>query len=293
MVWGMAWAPAPIGARTRLGAVELTVSDLDRSVAFYRDALGLRLQRREDPVAAMGAGAEDLLVLHELPGARPSGRHAGLFHLALLHPSRLELARALGRLAAAGARLDGASDHGVSEALYLADPDGNGIELYADRPREQWPPADVAAGERVRMFVEPLDLAALASLAEGEPVPGHADPGLVMGHMHLHVSDLAAAAWFYTAVVGFEVMAGLPGAAFLATGGYHHHLGVNTWRGEGIAPAPADAVGLRRWTLVLEGAQELSALADRAQAAGAEVDERGGDLTLRDPSGNALTAEVA
>jgi catechol 2,3-dioxygenase len=256
---------ALLPATLRLGAVHLTVSDLDRSVAFYQDALGLRQQRREDPVAALGAGGEELVVLHEEPGARPAGRHAGLYHYALLFPSREELARAVGRLAATRTPLDGASDHGVSEAIYLSDPDGNGIELYADRPREAWPPAP--PGERIGMYTRALDLDDLLATTAGEQPVRHAGDGLRMGHVHLHVGDLEAARAFYVDVLGFEVMASLPSALFLAAGGYHHHLGANTWRGEGVGPAPAGTVGLREWTLVLEP-DALAAIRARLSAAG-------------------------
>jgi catechol 2,3-dioxygenase len=256
---------ALLPATLRLGAVHLTVSDLDRSVAFYQDALGLRQQRREDPVAALGAGGEELVVLHEEPGARPAGRHAGLYHYALLFPSREELARAVGRLAATRTPLDGASDHGVSEAIYLSDPDGNGIELYADRPREAWPPAP--PGERIGMYTRALDLDDLLATTAGEQPVRHAGDGLRMGHVHLHVGDLEAARTFYVDVLGFEVMASLPSALFLAAGGYHHHLGANTWRGEGVGPAPAGTVGLREWTLVLEP-DALAVLRARLSAAG-------------------------
>ncbi len=267
---------AVLPATLRLGAVHLTVTDLDRSVGFYQDSLGLRLQRREDPVAALGAGEEDLVVLHEEPGARPAGRHAGLFHYALLHPSREELARAVQRLALTRAPISGASDHGVSEAIYLADPDGHGIELYADRPRDAWPPA--TAGERVGMFTRALDMEALLATApDGEP-PRHAGPGLRMGHVHLHVGDVDAARAFYAGRFGFELMATYPGALFLAAGGYHHHLGVNTWRGEGVGPAPAGTVGLREWTIVVDGAA-LAGLRDRLGAA------IGDDDVVADPWG--------
>jgi catechol 2,3-dioxygenase len=252
-------------ATLRLGPVQLTVTDLDRSVGFYQDSLGLRLHRREDPVAALGAGEDDLVVLHEEPGARPAGRHAGLFHFALLYPSRDELAHAVQRLALTRTSISGASDHGVSEAIYLRDPDGNGIELYADRPREAWPPAD--AGERVGMYTRALDLDDLLATIAGEEPVGHAGEGLRMGHMHLHVGDLDAARAFYVDVIGFEVMASMPSALFLAAGGYHHHLGANTWRGEGVGPAPAGTVGLREWTLVLEP-DALAALRARLAAAG-------------------------
>jgi catechol 2,3-dioxygenase len=258
-------SPAVLPDTLRLGAVHLTVSDLDRSVAFYQDALGLRQHRREDPVAALGAGGEDLVVLHEEPGARPAGRHAGLFHFALLFPSREELARAVQRLAVARTPLEGASDHGVSEAIYLSDPDGNGIELYADRPREAWPPAP--AGERVGMYTRALDLDDLLATIAGEQSVRQAGEGLRMGHVHLHVGDLDVARAFYVDTVGFEVMASLPSALFLAAGGYHHHLGTNTWRGEGVGPAPAGTVGLREWTIVLDP-DALAALGDRLTAAG-------------------------
>jgi catechol 2,3-dioxygenase len=273
-----ATSPAVLPATLRLGAVHLTVSDLDRSVAFYQDALGLRLHRREEPVAALGAGGEDLVVLHEEPGARPAGRHAGLYHYALLFPSREELARAVQRLAVTRMPIDGASDHGVSEAIYLSDPDGNGIELYADRPRDAWPPP--APGERVGMFTRALDLDdLLGTIAEEDPVR-QAGEGLRMGHVHLHVGDLDAARAFYVDVIGFEAMASLPSALFLAAGGYHHHLGANTWRGQGVGPAPAGTVGLREWTMVL-APDALAALRARLAAAGLGD---GGDV-VADPWG--------
>jgi len=256
---------AVLPATLRLGAVHLTVSDLDRSVAFYQDALGLRQHRREGAVAALGAGGEELVVLHEEPGARPPGRHAGLYHYALLFPSREELVRAVKRLAVSRTPIDGASDHGVSEAIYLSDPDGNGIELYADRPREAWPSAP--PGERVGMYTRALDLDDLLATIAGEETVRHAGEGLRMGHVHLHVGDLDAARAFYVDLIGLEVMTSMPSALFLAAGGYHHHLGANTWRGEGVGPAPAGTVGLREWTLVLEP-DALAALRARLAAAG-------------------------
>ena len=272
---GAAAAPA-LPATLRLGAVHITVTDLDRSVGFYQDALGLRQHRREDGVAALGAGGEDLLVLHEEPGARPAGRHAGLYHFALLFPSREELARAVQRLALTRTPISGASDHGVSEAIYLPDPDGNGIELYADRPRDAWPPPS-GPDERVGMFTRALDVHALLATIEGEAPVQHAGDGLRMGHMHLHVGDLDAARAFYVDRLGFEVMTAYPGALFLAAGGYHHHLGVNTWRGEGVGPAPAGAVGLREWTILLEPG-DLAAVRARL---GADVVEDPSGIRLR------------
>src|SRR5215217_1591462 len=204
-------------AKLRLGPVALTVSDLDRSVGFYQDALGLQMARHDGAVAALGAGAEDLVVLHEQPGARRAGRHAGLYHYALLYPDRTELARALARLAATRTPIDGAADHGVSEAIYLSDPDGNGIELYADRPRAAWPPP--SAGERIGMFTRALDVHGLLGTVMDTALPRHAGAGLRMGHVHLHVGDLEAARPFYVGVLGFEQMTTYPGALFLAAGG--------------------------------------------------------------------------
>jgi catechol 2,3-dioxygenase len=271
---------------THLGAVELTVTSLDRAIAFYQDAIGLRLQRREDPVAAMGAGGEELVVLHEEPGARPPARHAGLYHFALLFPTREELARAVLRVAQARVPIDGASDHGTHEALYLHDPDGNGIELAADFPRERWPdlsgPGGYGAGPA------PLDVDDLLATVAGEPPAPRAAEGLRMGHVHLHVGDLEAATRFYRDGLGFEVVTDLGTAVFVAAGGYHHHVGFNVWRGRGVGPAPADAVGLRHWTLHVAGEDELDAVRARLSELGVATEERAGGVLARDPSGIAV-----
>jgi catechol 2,3-dioxygenase len=266
---------------TRLGAVHLTVTDLDRSVAFYQDALGLRLHRREDPVAAMGAGGEHLVVLVEEQTARRAGRHAGLYHYALLMPSREELARALQRLAVTRTPIEGASDHGISEAIYLPDPDGNGIELAADRPRAAWPKLETLGRPH------PLDLyGLLGTLGDAEPVR-HADPGTTVGHVHLHVNDIAAARRFYEEVVGFHAETAMSNAVFVSAGGYHHHLGFNTWRGTGIPGAPPreTVAGLRHWTIVLDGDAELAAARARLEAAGVGIAESPEGLLVHDPAG--------
>ena len=282
---------AALAPRTRPGAVHLTVTDLDRSVGFYQDRIGLQLHSRGDSSAAMGAGGEDLVVLEEDPQARPAGRHAGLYHFALLHPSREELASALQRLMITRTPMQGASDHGVSEALYLPDPDENGIELYADRPRERWPAP--GPGGKVALFTEPLDVEDLLRAAPSPEPPRHAGPGLRLGHVHLHVADVPEALRFYRDVIGFEPMAEMPGAAFVAAGGYHHHLGLNNWRGQGVPPAPADAVGLRFWTLLLDGQDELARARERIDAAGVPTEERDEGVLVRDPSGTAVVLAPA
>jgi catechol 2,3-dioxygenase len=266
---------------TRLGAVHLTVTDLDRSVAFYQDAIGLRLHRRDDPVAAMGAGGEDLVVLVEEQRARRAGRHAGLYHFALLMPSREELARALQRLAVTRTPIEGASDHGISEAIYLPDPDGNGIELAADRPRAAWPKLENLGRPN------PLDLyGLLGALGDAEPVR-HADAGTTVGHIHLHVSDIADARRFYEEVVGFHAETAMANAVFVSVAGYHHHLGFNTWRGTGIPAAPPveTVAGLRHWTILVDGDAELAAARGRLEAAGVEIAERPDGLLVHDPAG--------
>jgi len=266
-------------ATLRVGPVELTVTDLDRSVSFYENSIGLRLHDRADGRATMGTGDADLLVLVEDPDARRAGRHSGLYHFALLHPSRHELARAAYRLAATRTRISGASDHGISEAIYLPDPDDNGIELAADRGREHW--GDLRDPTTIG-GPQPLDLAGLMSLVEDEEPQPHVSPDTVVGHVHLHVGDIDRGLAFYRDVIGFEVMTLLDSAAFVAAGGYHHHLGFNVWRGQGAPPVPAGVVGLRHWTIVIPAA-DAAALRERVVAAGAPYEETPEGLLVRDP----------
>jgi len=276
-------APARLPATLRLGAVHLTVTDLAASVRWYEQALGLRVHDREASVAELGDGVETVVVLHEDPAARPPGRHAGLYHYALLYPTRAELARAVLRLAATGTPIDGASDHRTHEAIYLPDPDGNGIELAADRPRDEWPP-DLG----YQSGPQPLDFTALLDTAEGERPAAQVGEGLRMGHLHLHVGDVAEGIRFYADVLGFETRANLGTAAFVSAGGYHHHLGCNVWRGEGVGAPPAGTVGLRHWTVQLATAADVDAVASRAAAAGHAVDPYEGGVMVRDPWDNAV-----
>jgi catechol 2,3-dioxygenase len=269
----------------RLGAVHLTVTDLDRSIRFYEESIGLRLARRSDGEAALGAGGEDLLALVEEPSARPAGRHAGLYHFALLHPSRHELARAAQRLIATHTPVSGASDHKISEAIYLPDPDGNGIELAVDRSREHW--GDLSDPTALGGPM-PLDMVSLMAMVEGEEALPHVSAELRMGHLHLHVGDVDEALSFWRDLIGFEVMTRFPSAAFIAAGGYHHHLGLNTWRGEGVPPMPAGAVGMRHWTLVLDSPEEVAEVGARLKAAGAPVDERPDGFLSSDPWNNSV-----
>ena len=231
-----------------IGQVSLTVRDLDRSVLFYRDVLGLLESERAGRTSWLGpAGGRALLELHEDTGAIPKpSRSSGLYHFAILVPSRAALGRSLRRLADRRWPMTGASDHLVSEALYLNDPDGLGIEIYRDRPRDEWP----MRNGQLLMATDPLDLQSLVDERGAEMPWSGLDPGTVMGHVHLHVPHLDAAEAFYCGRVGFEpTVRGYPGALFAAAGGYHHHLGMNTWAGVGAPPPPEHAVGLRSFTV--------------------------------------------
>jgi catechol 2,3-dioxygenase len=266
-------APA-LPATLRLGAVDLTVADLDRAVAWYQRALGLRVHAHDATTAELGDGNETVVVLHEDPQARPAGRHAGLYHYALLYPSREELARAVLRLAVTRTPIQGASDHRTHEAIYLPDADGNGIELAADRPRDEWPKDLGYAGGPA-----PLDLDSLLATVAGEEPRDHVGEGLRMGHMHLHVGDIDRALAFYRDVLGFEEQANLGSAAFVSAGGYHHHLGINVWNGRGVGPPPEHTVGLRRWTVQLPTAADVDEVRARVDAA----EPVPGGFLVRDP----------
>lgn len=276
---------ATLPAALRLGRVELTVSDLDRSVAWYQRALGLRVHTREATAAELGDGREAVIALVEDPLAHRAGRHAGLYHYALLYPSREELARAALRLGATRTAIQGASDHGTHEAIYLPDPDGNGIELAADRPREQWPtPEEEFGGGGPR----PLDLESLMSTVPGQSPPAHVVDGLRVGHVHLHVGDIERGLAFYRDAIGFEVWAALPSAAFLSAGGYHHHLGFNTWQGAGVGPAPEHTAGLRHWTVELPTPEDVELVRARVQAAGVAHERVDSGFEVKDPWGTTV-----
>jgi catechol 2,3-dioxygenase len=277
-----------------MGAVSLTVSDIGRSRAFYETAIGLSPREREDGGLAFGvpAGADLVTLYGDASAPRLNRRATGLYHLAILFESRLDLAHALARLADARWSLDGVSDHLVSEALYLSDPDGNGIELYRDRPRAEWS----YAGGQLQMATLPLDLRGLAGelSAVNKPQPS-VPPGTTIGHVHLQVADIADAEAFYHGVLGFDVTTrGYPGALFVSAGGYHHHIGLNTWHSRGASAPPAGAVGLDSYEVVFEDQRELDAALRAVRAAGlrmqpAPVGRTGDAGTLvRDPSGNAV-----
>ena len=263
---------------TRLGRVQLQVADLTRSVRYYRDVVGLRVLTNAAGTASMGAqgGTDVLLELVELPGAAPvppRGR-LGLFHVAILLPDRAALGRFLSHLADIDEHA-GMSDHLVSEALYLTDPDGIGLEIYADRPRAQW----TVRGQELAMATEPLDVRSVLAAAHGEPWTG-APIGTRIGHVHLHVGDLVQGAAFYHEALGFDkTVWQYPGALFLAAGGYHHHLGTNTWA-RGAEPARATEARMLSWEILVPSALDLHALRDNLVATGVVMDIDGSEHAL-------------
>jgi catechol 2,3-dioxygenase len=278
-----------IDPRTGVGVVALTVRDLPGVRDFYERVVGLEALGAADAGSVvLGAGEVALVELVEDRGAPPRPpRTTGLFHLAILVPDRAELARSLRRLIAARCALQGAADHLVSEALYLSDPEGNGIEIYRDRPPDEWR----RDGDELRMATLPLDIDDLIVASPDQRPAGSLADGTVMGHVHLNVADLTAGERFYADLLGFDVTArGYPGALFLSAGGYHHHIGLNVWRGRGAPPPPPGALGLRSFDLVLPGAEQVAAVVERLRAGGAQVE---GDATVRDPTGNVLRLVAA
>jgi catechol 2,3-dioxygenase len=270
---------------THIGKVRLRVADIDDLTAFYERVVGLGAAERDGDVVRLGPeGGEPLIELVSAPGAPAAPSFStGLFHLAILVPDRVELARSLHRVASTGWRLTGASDHLVSEALYLRDPEGSGIEIYRDRPREEW---NRDNGE-LRMATLPLDLqGVLDELGDAGEATSGMPAATTMGHVHLQVADIPAAEGFYNGALGLDVMVrSYPGALFLAAGGYHHHLGLNTWQSQGAPPPPEGALGLDRYELVLPDASDVDAAAERLGESGDPVRVEEGVLAT-DPSGN-------
>ena len=273
-------------AATSVGAVTLQVADLERSLEFYCTALGLAELGRDGGVAVLGTGARPLVELRERRGARPAGRgRLGLFHFAILLPDRPALGRFVHHLADLGVHA-GAGDHLVSEAFYLTDPDGLGIEVYADRPRESWR----RNGRELMMATDPVDVPEVVAAGGGVAWTGMPE-GTTMGHVHLHVGDLERASRFYSEALGLDrTVWSYPGALFLAAGGYHHHLGTNVWAGSSARTPEADQAQLLEWTLELPDAGSIRSAAASLAAAGfaAEIDTAGGTVRSRDPWGTPL-----
>ncbi|HEX4681224.1 MAG TPA: VOC family protein [Gemmatimonadaceae bacterium] len=291
----LSYGIAPPGYRlpdaAHIGRVRLQVADIERSIAYYETVIGLRVLGRSGAVAGLAAHGDDrvLVELHEKAGVKPVARrgHIGLYHFAILLPDRASLGRFVAHLGEIGAYA-GMSDHFVSEAVYLTDPDGLGIEVYADRPRSEWR----VEGRQLSMTTIPLDVPDLVASAHGEPWIG-APAGTVIGHVHLYVRDLDDAESFYHRGLGLDkVVWNYPGALFMSAGGYHHHLGTNTWASGAPLASDADA-RLLEWELVLPGSTDVGGAAASLEAAGHVVETDAGDVTVRDPWGITLRLVAA
>lgn len=283
MTFGIAPPGYRLPAAASVGRVRLQVSNLTRSIGYYQHILGMRVLSRTATTAELGSeGGERVLVeLHERPGARPVPRRGtvGLYHFALLLPDRPSLGRFLGHLATTGVHV-GMADHLVSEALYLSDPDGLGIEVYRDRPRETW---TMGPHRQLDMASDPLDAEGVVADAGDEPWTGQ-PAGTVMGHVHLHVGDLPAAEAFYHRALGFDKTTWTyPGALFMSAGGYHHHLGTNTWSSG--APSAEDQARLLSWDLEVPTAADATAAAESLMAAGHHAHAAGTSWEAADPWG--------
>lgn len=276
-----------LSPETHTGLVTIAVSSLDRSLEYYQQSLGFQVLEQGAQAALLGAGDTALLALVEQEQAQPQPPHTtGLYHFAILVPSREDLAYVVLHLAQTRTPVDGMADHLVSEAFYLSDPDGNGIEIYRDRPRSEWPMKE----NEIQMANAPIDVDALLAEAQSQNRPWSGLPaGTRLGHMHLRVADIQKAEEFYHDLLGFDIMQRWRGALFVSAGGYHHHIGLNTWESQGAPPPPSNAVGLRFYTLQLPNDAEIERLYERLQTTNYLV-ERSDDhtLVLRDPFGNGL-----
>lgn len=275
-------------APLRIGKVRLNVRDLQKVSAFYQDALGLSPADSEPNRIMLGAGPEPLIELVQRPGLPPRDPSStGLFHTAFLLPERADLGRWLAHVRKRGIRLQGASDHNVSEAIYLSDPEGNGIEVYADRPEADWRSQDGG----IVMATDPLDTDSLLKPATG-PLWAGAPKGTVVGHMHLQVGDLAAAEAFWQDILGFDLTSRYPGASFFGSGGYHHQVAANIWNSRGAAARQDETAGLTGFELVARNHEARDAIAARAEASGYLVSREAGTVILRDPWNIRITLKV-
>ncbi|HEY4303075.1 MAG TPA: VOC family protein [Gemmatimonadaceae bacterium] len=291
----MDYGIAPAGYRlpdaTRLGRVRLQIADLDRSVAYYETVIGLRILERSNGVATLAPHDDDHVIveLREKKGVRAVNRRGniGLYHFAILLPDRASLGRFVKHLSNVGAYA-GMSDHFVSEAVYLTDPDGLGIEVYADRPRSSWKTED----RQLAMTTIPLDVDDLVASAANQPWSGM-PAGTVLGHVHLYVRDIADAERFYHSGVGFDkIVWSYPGALFLSAGGYHHHLGTNTWA-SGAPLSTDDDARLIEWEIVVPTEEDVHEAADAIAGAGFETNRDGNEVAARDPWGTQLRLVAA
>jgi catechol 2,3-dioxygenase len=279
-----------IDAATDIGLLSLTVADLERSLAFYTRAIGFTAIEQAPDRALLGAGGAVLLELIERPGAAEwPGYATGLYHFAILVPTREALGKWLRHWLNLGLPMPGQGDHLVSEALYLNDPDGNGIEVYRDRPRSEW----TWDGGMVRMATDPVDIRGVLAAGDRDGVPFAGLPaGTRIGHMHLQVSDIPTTRAFYHDVLGFDVVAEMPTALFMSAGGYHHHIGANIWHSRGQGPAPDGVAGLRYFTITLPTEAARDMVLARLTGAGSAIERTPAGVVIHDPSQNRILLQV-
>jgi catechol 2,3-dioxygenase len=280
----------PIHSSTRLGAVDFTVADLARSVDFYTRVIGFSLLDKNEQRAILGAGTQPLLTVHERKNARRQPGHStGLYHMAILLPSRPDLGRWLLHMERLRYPVQGFADHLVSEAVYLADPDGNGLEVYRDLPHSDWK----WNGGQVQMATDPIDIEGIVtSIPDPNVLWTGAPQGTTIGHMHLRVGDIALAEAFYHRVMGFDVVAHMPSAIFLSAGGYHHHIGANIWHSRNAPPAPEDSVGLRQFTVIMPDADAQYQVVRRFEQASIPFERQDADVLVDDPWSNHIRLTV-
>ena len=282
-----------IAPETQIGLVSLAVANLKDSLNYYTQALGFTVLEQQAGNATLGVQGTPLLFLTEEPGAHPFPHdrygYTGLYHFAILVPSRADLGRWLRHWLTLGLPFPGQGDHLVSEAFYITDPDGNGIEVYRDRPREEWP----YINGQLQMAADPIDIQGVLAEAEreGKPWTGLA-MGTRLGHMHLQVGDIPQAETFYHGVLGFDIMVRMPAALFISAGGYHHHIGMNTWHSRGAGPAPAGVAGLRSFTIELPNEDARVAVLARVRAAGFTYTETNHVVAVQDPWHNTICLTI-
>ena len=278
--------PRSIHPDTKIGTVALTISNLDRELAFYQDVLGFQVHRRAGDTAYLGAGGPNLLVLTQHPGAELVSGTTGLHHFAILLPSRLALALALRHLGETGTPLKESYNHWCSESIYVADPDGHSIEIYRDCPRREW----LFDGTQLRIASVPLDLEGLLSELSGRSDEwGGLPPEAMIGHVNLRVANLAEAESFYASVLGFDIIARYESQAlFVSAGGYHGHVGLNTWDGVDAPPPPSGSIGLRYFDVRLPNTVELDRVTKQVRDAGVTLEETPAGVLVHDPCANAL-----
>lgn len=289
-------SPTPsIADAAHIGTVTLTVANLAQSLDFYTNDIGFRVLEQAAGRATLGVGQTPMLYLHEQPDAAPWPRglqsYTGLFHVSLLLPTRADLSRWLQHWLSRGHLIPGQGDHLVNEAFYIEDPDSHGIEISCDRPVESW----IWHNGEVQLTIDQVDIANLLREADGKKQPWAGLPaGTTLGHIHLQVGEIVPAERFYSELLGFAVMARFPSVLFMATGGYHHHIGVNIWHSEHAGPAPPESVNIQEFTIVLPTAADRDAVVSRLAAASYPHQAApNGDILLADPWGVQVRLTVA